>query len=177
LILPMLALFFSMLVQVVVPPLPAEVIVIAAARQYGMLPAALAGGAGLYAGSVVVFYIGWYLKERFARFFSRRKLVVVQARLKRFENVLLFIRVLPYNPSDIIAYAAGILRVKQRKFLLVALLTSFARTAMLAWMGANIENWRHAAGWASVLLASATLSYLFVFWRRKQKISPVVFLP
>ncbi|MCD4829991.1 MAG: VTT domain-containing protein, partial [Candidatus Cloacimonetes bacterium] len=145
-----------------------ELIVIVAAKRYGVLVTALVAGGGLFVGSVTVFYIGWYIKERFARFFSRKKLAAVQERLKRHENLLLLIRILPYNPADIIAYAAGILKVRPRKFVLLALATSFVRTAALAWMGAHLDNWQQAARWASVLLLSAAASYVLVFWRRKQ---------
>ena len=161
-----------MIVQAVVPPIPAEVFVIGAVRQFGVWPTALTTGLGLFIGSVVSFRLGWHLKERFARFFSRSKLESVQERLRQHETLLLVIRVLPYNPADLIAYAAGVIKVRPRKFVQVALVTSFVRTAALAWMGAHLGDWKRILQVVSLLGLSAALSYVVVYWRGQSKPHP-----
>lgn len=162
-------LFLSMIVQVIVPPLPAEAIVIGAARAYGFGWTAFAAGSGLWAGSVMVFYAGRYIEEKFHRFFSKEKIETVLKRLKRHENLLLWIRVLPYNPSDVISYAAGILKVRPQKYIWISCCTSYLRCAMLARLGIHLEDLSHLLQILGLLGISALVAGIVVFGRKKKE--------
>jgi uncharacterized membrane protein YdjX (TVP38/TMEM64 family) len=161
-------LFLSMIVQVIVPPVPAELIVISASKLYGVFLTTIAAGTGLYIGSIFVFFAGKYIHKRFDRFFSHKKITVVVEKLKRFHSLLLWIRILPYNPSDLISYAAGMLHIKTRKFVTISLFTSYIRTFLLAYLGIYITNISTFFIALSILILSAIIGYSIAFTRLKK---------
>ena len=116
-------LFISMIIQVIIPPIPAELIVISAGRIYGVSLTTYVAGSGLYLGSILVFIIGKYIHKRYYKFFKKEKIKLTINKIKKYESFILWLRILPYNPSDIISYAAGIIRVKTRKFLVISFFT------------------------------------------------------
>lgn len=152
-------LFAAMVVQVIIPPLPAEAIVIAAGQAQGIWITALITGSGLWAGSVIVYYAGRFLRRRFDRFFSGKLLSRVIGRLHAHERALLWLRIMPYNPSDIISYAAGIIGTDWRRYFLVTAATSFGRAALLAWLGHRITGWGGVLAAAGVLLMSGLAAH------------------
>ena len=166
-ILALIILFLSMILQVIIPPIPAELIVIASGKLNGILLTTLFAGAGLFIGSIIVYYIGYYFQHRFAKFFKKERVKTVMHRLKKYETVLLFIRVLPYNPSDIISYVSGIIKVEKKKFFIITFFTAFIRTFVLAIMGTFITNFKTALIIISLLIICAIITYSFVYKKPK----------
>ena len=160
-------LFFLMAVQVVIPPIPAELIVIGAGREYGLLLTTLVAGSGLFAGSVLVYFFGEWIEARFGRFFKKERVASVMARLHRIETPLLLIRVLPYNPADLISYAAGILRVPLRKYLILTFVVTYLRCGLLAYFGTRITDLKSLFIILSLLALSAMTAAFFVYGRRR----------
>lgn len=163
---PYVALFLSMVVQVVFPPLPAELIVVTAGRMYDVGMVTLFGGAGLFTGSVLVFYFGRYLQFKFSRLFDRRKTRQIIERLRRIETLLLWVRILPYNPSDIISYGAGIAAVQPGKYIAVTLCTSFVRVLFLAVLGSYVTNIKAFFQVGGVLVLSALIGAAIAYGDR-----------
>lgn len=161
------ALFLIMIVQVIIPPIPAELIVISAGRLHGSLPTTLVAGAGLFCGSVIVYSIGRFIHQRLAKYFDREKTKRIIERIKAYETMILWLRILPYNPSDIISYAAGIVMVRPAKFLLITGVTAFARTWMLASLGTYITNMRSLLQVGSILLLSAVVGTIIAYGRKR----------
>jgi uncharacterized membrane protein YdjX (TVP38/TMEM64 family) len=159
-------LLVSMLIQVVIPPLPAEAIVVAAATQYDILLVTLFAGTGLYAGGIIVYFIGKYLRNRFERFFDKDRVKGVVGKIKEHETAILWVRVLPYNPSDVISYAAGIVKVSKKKFFGVSFFTSYIRCFLLGWLGSRITSWSSAFLVIGLLIVSALVAKAF-FRKRK----------
>ena len=166
-ILGMAALFVSMAVQVVIPPIPAEAIVIAAGKMYGVLRTTLVAGTGLYAGTIAVYYFGRFLQRKFNRFFCRERIDIAVRNIRRYDAWILWIRILPYNPSDIISYAAGIAHVSKGKFFATSLITSYVRCFLLGLFGARITGLQSIFQTAGVLAISSILAYLLLFYRKK----------
>ena len=152
-----------MVLQVIIPPIPAELIVIGAGKLYGTLLTTIIAGTGLYIGSIIVFFIGRYLEKRFNKFFNKKKLKLAIDRLRQFESLILWLRILPYNPSDIISYAAGIIKVRTKKFLLISFFTSYIRTFALAYLGTKIQSVSSTLAILSLLLISAIIGYGFLY--------------
>ena len=152
---PYIAIFFSMILQVVIPPLPAELIVIAAGKNYDVKLVTFFAGCGLFTGSAIVFYIGRYIHDKFAGFFDRKKTKIIIARIQNIETLLLWVRILPYNPSDLISYAAGIIKVQTGKYLLITFCTSFVRVLTLSFLGSYINNIKTLFHVGVLLLTSA----------------------
>lgn len=160
------SLFVVMIVQVIIPPIPAELVVVAAGRQYGVPVATLVAGSGLWAGSYLVYLIGARIRRRFYRFFRRDKVDLLIQRLKQHELVLLLVRILPYNPSDAISYAAGIIRVGRTRFIAITGFTSFIRCLTLTLLGERITSVKHMFVVVGVLALSALIANAIVAGRR-----------
>jgi len=156
-------LFFTMLIQVVVPPLPAELIVISAGKIHGTTLTTIFAGSGLLTGSITVYYIGRFIHSKFERFFHRDKTAQIITRLKKIENVLLWIRILPYNPSDIISYGAGIVEVNPLKFILISTITAFVRTFLLARLGEYLDDMKTFFVVGSILILSFLIGSLVAY--------------
>ncbi len=157
------ALFFAMAVQVIVPPIPAEALTMGAGHQFGLWKTALAAGSGLFLGSLTVYGIGIKINQRFAGFFNRDKVQKILVGFKKYDSWILWVRVLPYNPSDIISYAAGVAKLNLRKFATISFFTSFIRCAILARMGSEISNWKSLLTTLAVLAVSGIFSLAFLY--------------
>lgn len=162
-------LFLTMVVQVIIPPLPAELIVIGAGRVHGVILTTLVAGSGLFAGSIGVYYIGRYIHLKLSRFFDRQKTRDTIERIKKIENIILWIRILPYNPSDIISYAAGIVEVPPTKFFLITACTSYTRTFLLAHLGTYITNLKTLLLAGSILIISALVGAMVAYGGNEKK--------
>jgi uncharacterized membrane protein YdjX (TVP38/TMEM64 family) len=162
-IITLITLFATMILQVVIPPIPAELIVIASGKLNGILLTTLFAGAGLFVGSIFVYYIGFYIHNRFDKFFKKKKVKKIIDNLRKQETLLLIIRVLPYNPSDIISYVSGIIKVNKKKFLVITFFTAFIRTFLLAVMGAFITNIKTTLIVVSLLIICAIVAYAIAY--------------
>lgn len=166
---PYVILFLSMVIQVIIPPLPAELIVVSAGRAYGITVTTISAGAGLFTGSAVVYFIGRYIQIKLSRFFDRQKTKRVVERIRKIETLLLWVRILPYNPSDIISYAAGIVDVRLEKFLFVTACTSFIRVFLLSLLGTYITSVKTFFQVGGVLVISALIGSAIVYGGGKRK--------
>lgn len=155
-----------MIIQVIIPPIPAELIVISAGKLYGQLITTIVAGTGLYIGSILVYFIGKYIHKKFQKFFKKEKVKKAIKQIRKFESLILWIRILPYNPSDIISYAAGIIKVKTKKFLTISLFTSYIRCYILAVLGSYLINIRTLLQVSVVLITSAIFTYFIVFRKK-----------
>jgi uncharacterized membrane protein YdjX (TVP38/TMEM64 family) len=156
-----------MIIQVVIPPIPAEVIVIGSGNLYGVWLTTLVAGSGLFIGGVVVYFFGRVIEKKFHTTFEKEKVVKVIQRLREVETFILLIRILPYNPSDIISYAAGIIKIDIKKYLIITFFVSFGRSFLLAYFGSYIEDTKTFFIIFGILFFSAILGWFLVF--RKQK--------
>jgi len=161
----LVGLFLLMAIQVVIPPIPAEVIVIWAGHQYGVAASTLVAGSGLFLGSMLVYRIGIFVHERYSRFFSKDKVARMLQVFQRHGAWVLWVRLLPYNPSDIISYAAGIARLNPKTFLLLTAVTSFLRCFLLSYLGGSIQNWKGIFYAITLLIVSAVIAMVLLFSR------------
>ena len=157
-----------MIVQVVIPPIPAELIVIGSGKLYGVLTTALVAGSGLFAGGVLVYFFGRYIHKRFNSTFEKEKVSKVIKRLREVETFILLVRILPYNPSDVISYAAGIIKIDLKKYIIITFFVSFGRSFLLAYFGSYIEDTKSLFIIFGILLFSALVGWFFVFKKKKK---------
>ena len=162
-----------MIVQVIIPPIPAELIVIGAGKLHGVWVTTLVAGAGLFAGSVIVYFFGAWIEKYFHNLFAKDKVARVIERLHEVETLMLLVRVLPYNPSDIISYAAGIIKVNIKKYLIITFFVTFIRCFLLAYFGTQISNIETLLVVFSLLFVSALIGWAVVFGiASKKKTNP-----
>jgi uncharacterized membrane protein YdjX (TVP38/TMEM64 family) len=162
-------LFLLMAIQVVIPPIPAEVIVILAGHQYGVAASTLVAGSGLFLGSMLVYRIGHFVHERYSKFFSKDKVARILIVFQRHGAWVLWVRLLPYNPSDIISYAAGIARLNPKTFLLITAVTSFLRCFLLSYLGGSIQDWKGVFYAITLMIISAVIAMVLLFSRKKAR--------
>ena len=156
-------LFFAMIFQVIIPPIPAELLTMGAGKRFGVWITTFTSGSGLFFGSFAVYWIGVKINQRFTGFFSRDKVSKVLTTFEKNGSWILWVRILPYNPSDIISYAAGIAKIDLRRFLTISFFTSFVRCGMLAQMGFEILNWRNFITAFAILIASGIFSFALLY--------------
>ena len=154
-----------MILQVVIPPIPAEVIVIGSGNLYGVLTTTLVAGSGLFIGGVVVYLFGRLIEKKFHKTFEKEKVARVIKKLQKLETFILLIRILPYNPSDIISYAAGIIKIDIKKYIIITFIVSFGRSFLLAYFGTYIEDTKTLFIVFSILILSAVIGWFFVLKR------------
>lgn len=162
-------LFVSMVIQVVVPPLPAELIVIVAARSHGVWTTTAVAGSGLFAGSVLVYHLSRLLQHRLDAVFEREKVERVVERLRRWAVPILWIRILPYNPSDVISYGAGLIDVSPGRFYWITLCTSFLRCLALSVLGLRMQDLRTTFQVLGLLALSSLVAWALLYGRWKQR--------
>ena len=151
-----------MIIQVIIPPIPAELIVIVAGKAYGIFLTTLVGGTGLWVGSILVYYFGRYLHTRFDSFFNRDKVKEIISKIKKYQIPILWIRILPYNPSDTISYAAGIIKFNKVQYITITGITSYTRCFLLAFLGTTITSLQ-GIFWVIVALAvSAKVAHIIL---------------
>ena len=165
-LLPYLTLFSVMVVQVVVPPVPAEVIVILAGRAYGVGVTTAVAGTGLFTGSALVYHLSRLLRHRFDRLFRKEQIERVVERLRAWATPILWIRILPYNPSDVISYAAGLIDVSPRRFYPITLCTSYVRCLVLAALGVHVEDLATTFQVVGLLALSSLIAWALLYRRR-----------
>jgi uncharacterized membrane protein YdjX (TVP38/TMEM64 family) len=158
-----------MIIQVIIPPIPAELIVIGSGNIYGIWTTTLVAGSGLFVGGVIVYFFGRGIAKGFHTTFEKEKVAKVIQRLREVETFILLVRILPYNPSDIISYAAGIIKINIKKYIMITFFVSFGRSFLLAYFGSYIEDIKTFFIIFAILFFSAILGWLFVFKKQKQK--------
>ena len=163
----LVGLFLLMVIQVVIPPIPAEVIVIASGHHYGVAASTLVAGSGLFLGSMLVYRIGIFVHERYFQFFSKAKVAPILEVFQRHGAWVLWVRLLPYNPSDIISYAAGIARLNPQTFLIITAVTSFLRCFLLSYLGGSIQNWKGIFYAITLLIISGVVAMVLLYGRKK----------
>jgi len=132
-----------------------------AGNAYGILLTTLVAGLGLFLGSYIVYIIG--TKFNHLKLFKKKKIKKVLKNIKKYENILLWIRILSYNPSDIISYAAGIIKTDNKKFIKISIITSFVRSFLLALLGTYITNIQSIISIFSILVISAIIGYSIAY--------------
>ncbi|MGM0623175.1 MAG: TVP38/TMEM64 family protein [Campylobacterota bacterium] len=159
--------FVIMIVQVIIPPIPAELVVIGAGNLYGIWTATWVSGSGLFVGGILAYFFGRGIGKVFHNLFAKKKVAQVISRLHEVETFILLVRILPYNPSDIISYAAGVIRIPLKKYLLITFFVSYVRCFLLAYFGSKITSLNTLFIVFSLLFLSALIGYIIVFKRGK----------
>ncbi len=156
-----------MVIQVIIPPIPAELIVISAGKVYGVFLTTVVSGTGLFVGSVLVYFLGRYVHTKLGRWLGHLKEERISQALRRYSSILLWIRILPYNPSDVISYTAGIFAFDLSSFLLITFITSYVRCFLLAYLGSQLSSLHALFFVFFILVLSGILVHLFLRFKSR----------
>ncbi|HVJ49407.1 TVP38/TMEM64 family protein [Desulfitobacterium sp.] len=135
-------LFFQIL-QMVIAPIPGEVIQIAGGYIYGVWLGTLYLAIGAIVGTVVVFYgsrlIGYPLVKVFV---SQDKLTRLNFLMKsqKADIVMFVLFLLPGLPKDILSYIAGLTPVKPLRFFTLTTVARFPALFVSVYIGTNLQT-------------------------------------
>lgn len=183
--------FLLMLIEVVFPPIPSEVIMplagmYAAQQKFSLLGVVVSGALGALAGNIVWFAVAWALGlDRFERFLVRygRLFTLDEDEIARgrrlFDkyggSIVGFGRVIPAVRS-LISVPAGLVRMRVSTFLVYTSIGTFVWTIGLAiagyFLGARFEEVdKIMAPLSTLVLAICLVIYFYrvIMWKRWQK--------
>lgn len=155
--------FIMMIIQVIIPPIPAELIVLGVASKYGLILTTIIAGSGLFIGSLFVFFFSSF----FRKFFKINEIRSIEKKFQKYGFWILLIRVLPYNPSDIISYVSGILGFDKKRYIIITFFTSYTRVFLLSILGINISSIFELIAVFFLLLLSGILLTYYLYGKKK----------
>jgi uncharacterized membrane protein YdjX (TVP38/TMEM64 family) len=135
-------LFFAMILQALVIPIPSELILICGGAAFGLLSGWLVGAVG----SVVAALIGFYISRKGGRSVAIR--FVGDKGIEFADNwfsrwgawAVLLGRIAPFIPFDVISYSAGLTQMKFRSFIVPTVIGTLPRALFYAFLGVYFEG-------------------------------------
>ena len=155
-----LALGGLVFLQVVIPVLPAEALIVGAGYLYGAIGGVLLCLTALTAGTMLNHLVGRYLGAGALQAFvkpDRLDRFSALVKGKRADTVVFLLYFIPGIPKDFVAYAAGISRYPFLRFLVVSVLARLPSTFGSVYIGASLAS-GHAGRALLVFLALAAVA-------------------
>ncbi len=151
--------------QVVVAPIPGQIVGVAAGYLFGTLLGTFYSLLGTAAGSWIAFALARaYGRPLVERIVPRQILARLDAGAQRrglFFFALVFL--LPFLPDDLACFAAGLTPIPIPALMAVAITTRTPSILVTAWLGANAEG-LSTSQWAMLIAASALLAGLSLLY-------------
>jgi len=130
-------LFVAMIVQALAIPIPSEFVLICGGAAFGLLSGWLVGALG----SVVAAFISFYISRKGGRSVATR--FVGEKGIEFADNwfnhwgvwAVLFGRIAPFIPFDVISYSAGLTQMKFRSFIIPTVIGTLPRALFYAFLG------------------------------------------
>lgn len=146
------------IVQVIVTVLPGQVIQIAGGYFYGFPVALLLSLIGITIGSCAAFFIARKLGQRpMAMIFGEQRFLKYKKALdtKKAHRIIFLLYLIPGLPKDMVAYAAGVSRMRLTVFLILSMAGRFPSMAASLLMGRMLDtkSYTGAAILAVIVLA------------------------
>jgi uncharacterized membrane protein YdjX (TVP38/TMEM64 family) len=158
----------AQIAQVVLAPIPGQVVGIAAGYLYGVFWGIVLSLIGLMLGTLLAVWLarilGRPVVERLAGADTLSRLDGYAER--RGPLALLFIYLLPFLPDDMACFAAGLSPIPIRQILLVAVIGRSLGLVVSSWLGAHAHTltWPYLAAIAALTVAGAVV---IMFYHRR----------
>ena len=135
-------LFLVMIIQTIIAPIPSEaLIVFAGSLGLRLATIVIFAGTGMVVGSVVAFWIARVGREVIVeKLVGKRWLKPVDRWVQKHGSfAILFARLVPVIPFDLVSYVSGLTSLSFGKYLIATIIGAYPRTLFLALvgMGAN----------------------------------------
>jgi uncharacterized membrane protein YdjX (TVP38/TMEM64 family) len=160
-----LGIIFLQIGQVVLAPIPGQIVGVAAGYLFGALLGTFYSLLGTAAGSWIAFALGRaYGRPLVERLVPRQTLARLDAGAQRrglFFFALVFL--LPFLPDDLACFAAGLTPIPIPALMAVAITARTPGVLVTAWLGANAEG-LSTVQWAMLIAASAVLAGLSLLY-------------
>jgi len=135
-------LFVAMIVQALAIPIPSEFVLICGGAAFGVFSGWLVGALG----SLVAAFIGFYISRKGGRsvairFVGERGIEFADNWFNRWGIwAVLFGRIAPFIPFDVISYSAGLTQMKFRSFIVPTIIGTLPRALFYAFLGGYFEG-------------------------------------
>ncbi len=133
-----IGLLIAMIIQTIIAPIPSEVLLFFyGAIGIKIIDVVIFGGLGTIIGAIIAFYIARVGgKPIIAKLIGSKWVGHVDSWVERNgTKAILFTRLVPIIPFDLISYMSGITKLKFRNYLFATVVGAFPRCLMLAVMG------------------------------------------
>ena len=155
--------------QVLISPIPGELVGAAGGYVFGWLPALIYSTIGLSVGSWINFFLARVMGRRLV---ERLVPKPVMAKLERFMErqgvIASFIFfVIPGFPKDYFCYALGLSPMNWRVFMVISSLGRVPGTLMLSLQGALVYQEKY---WSFAVLGAASLAVILVVYKWRERI-------
>ncbi len=167
-----------MLLQALIAPLPASLVLFANGLAFGTLPGIVISLTGQLLASLVCFGLARVVGRTVVeRLISPRALAVADGWFERWGLLgILLARMVPGPGFDAVSYAAGLTRVRPLPFLGATAIGSMPQIALYAWLGDRAPQ--HLGTLVVVTLGIVAGLGVLALWRaRRRPASPIVAAP
>lgn len=151
--------FFQML-QVVIAPIPGEIIQVAGGYIYGTAFGTFYSTLGMMLGSIVVFYFTRFIGASFMENLLKKPKFKWLTKIMHSNKLYAFMLVMfavPGLPKDFIVYFAGLTPVKASKFFIILLLGRLPWLIASVYIGASVQHKNYTCTIAVSLIALIAL--------------------
>lgn len=131
-----------MIAQTLIAPIPSEALLAFAGAVMGLYDVVIFGGLGLIIGSIIAFYIARrggrpivvkIIGEKWTR-------IMDDWVSRNGTKAILFTRVVPIIPFDLVSYVSGITPIKFQNYLVATVIGAIPRTLFLAYLGSMLGS-------------------------------------
>ena len=157
------------IIQIVISVIPGQIVQIAGGYLYGFWLAAFLSLIGVGLGSVIAFYIARFLGQKTVRFMIGKSAMDQCSKImdsRTSYRVIFFLYLLPGFPKDILAYAAGLSRMKLRSFIPIATIVRFPAMAVSMYIGSLLGAGSYQASAVMILLCIIVSGICITFRNR-----------
>jgi uncharacterized membrane protein YdjX (TVP38/TMEM64 family) len=149
------------IVQVIVTILPGQVVQIAGGYFYGFLPALVLSLTGIIIGSTVSFFLARKIGKRpMELIFGEQKFNKYREMLntKKAHKIIFLLYLIPGLPKDMVAYAAGVSKMRFTVFIVLSIVGRFPAMAASLLMGAMLDS----ESYTGVIILAAAVAVVFI---------------
>lgn len=165
-----LLIFVMMLAQTLLAFIPSLLLLVVAVLAYGPLWGFLLAWAGLLLAAVMAYFIGRALGPvTVARLIGREAEKRIGSYVERYGMWgIIAARISPVLSNDAVSFAAGLLRMNFFRFALATSLGILPLTALVAFLGEDIDRLKSALIWISVVSLFAFVLWVVYDQRRRR---------
>ncbi len=154
------------IVQIVISVIPGQIVQIAGGYLFGFWIAALLSLIGVGLGSTIAFYIARIFGQKPVRLLAGEKALDQCSKVLDSQTsyrIFFFLYLLPGFPKDVLAYFAGLSRMKLRSFLPMATLVRFPAMAASMYIGSLLGAGSYQASAVMILLCLVVFGICIAF--------------
>ena len=154
-----------MIVQTLIAPIPSEALLVFAGAVMNIYDVLLFGGSGLIIGSIIAYYIAnrggrpvvvKIIGEKWTKMMDRWV-------SKNGTKAILFTRVIPIIPFDLVSYVSGITPLRFHNYIIATIIGAIPRVLFLAYVGSLFGSVFVTLGWAlEILFVLAITGFIFL---------------